>query len=63
MSSQFIQPWKVSSIPGGIQMSHRQRYDHILIEDIVLERSPLAIAKDEREASFDYSRHAPRRRK
>lgn len=58
----FAQKWKVSSIPGGVQLSTRQIYaDGILIEEIILEASPLQLAREERAATYEYP--APRRRK
>lgn len=59
----FMKNWKVCSIPGGIQMSSRQIYSGgMLIEEIVLEASPLSLARAaDRTATYDYA--APRRRK
>jgi hypothetical protein len=58
----FRQKWKVSTIPGGIQLSTRQYTDgSLLIEEIVLEASPLKLAREERSQAYDLP--APRRRK
>jgi hypothetical protein len=59
----FTKNWKVCSIPGGVQMSSRQIYSGgMLVEEIILEASPLALARQaDRETVYD--RMAPRRRK
>lgn len=56
----FAQKWKVSSIPGGVQLSTRQVYDgNLLIEEIILEASPLTLARADRFSEYP----AARRRK
>lgn len=58
----FRQRWKVSSIPGGIQLSTRQYTDgSMLIEEIVLEACPIALVRAEKAQMYDFP--APRRRK
>jgi hypothetical protein len=58
----FQQKWKISSIPGGIQMSSRQTFDgNFLTEEIILEESPLSLARADRACTYDFP--APRRRK
>ena len=48
MNGVFVQSWKVSSIPGGVQLSSRRIFDgHLMIEEIVLEASPLRLAKED----------------
>lgn len=59
----FRQKWKISTIPGGIQLSSRQYTDgSLLVEEIVLEACPLALARADHSAS-QYDFPAPRRRK
>lgn len=48
MNGVFMQNWKVSSIPGGIQLSTRRIFDgNLMIEEIILEESPLRLAREE----------------
>lgn len=60
----FRQQWKVSSIPGGIQLSSRQHYaDGLLTEEVVLEASPLTLQRAAATYATTYDYPAPRRRK
>jgi hypothetical protein len=53
MNGVFVKNWRVSSIPGGIQLSTRQVYDgNLLIEEIVLEASPLTLARADRVTTY-----------
>jgi hypothetical protein len=59
----FMKKWRVESVPGGVQVSSRQIYSAgMLVEEVVLEASPLALARAaDRQVTYDYP--APRRRK
>lgn len=50
----FRQKWKLSSLPGGVQMSSRQIFDgELLIEEIILEATPLSLAPAESTQLYD----------